>query len=678
MTVCEYAHKLLRPSVEDIGMNVTSMEVTKPFIGRPDGKSQLLQLKVTANAKLGYADLVFTSGTEKARVEHAKSRVLFGDKTEWLKDWARNAYLIQSRIDWLKVAEKEGRANKIGRGLAYKLFAALVDYDAKYRGMEEVILLSNDMEATSRVKFQTTPEDGTFVCSPYWIDSVAHISGFIVNGSDAVDSRNQVYVSHGWESLRFAEPLSASKTYRSYVKMQPNGKMMVGDVYVFDEDRIIGVVGGLKFQCIPRTLLNTFLPPTGSSAPVQAPSQPSLTTSTTQITRTRTKATGTAQVSMSNIATVNKKLTSVSSQALDILAKEIGVGLDELVDNIAFSELGVDSLMSLTVSGRMREEMELDIHSSSFTDHPTIGEFKKFLAKFEKEIAVITAKSDFEDTSPHSTPELDDGSDISTPLDDSSSETSTRDNNLSDLIKTTIASEMGVEIHEVSSAPDLSLLGMDSLMSLSILGTLREKTGLTLPADLFTTSPSLQAIEQKLSIGPAVTSKGLMNATVKTVQSTTASTRTATSVLLQGNSRTAKKQLWMVPDGGGSATSYVDIPDISPDVAVWGLNSPFMKVPEEFTIGVIGMAQKFIVEIKRRQPKGPYLLAGWSAGGVIAFEATNQLIKNGESVEILILLDAPCPLTIEPLPSSLHRWFASIGLLGDGDSSRIPPWLLPQ
>lgn len=661
-------------------MNVTSMEVTKPFIGRPDGKTQLLQLHVTADAKLGYADLVFTSGPEKSRVEHAKCRVLFGDKKEWLKEWARNTYLIQSRIDCLKTAEIEGRANKIGRGLAYKLFAALVDYDSKYRGMEEVILLSNEMEATSKVKFQTTPEDGTYVCSPYWIDSVAHISGFIVNGSDAVDSRNQVYVSHGWDSLRFAEPLSASKTYRSYVKMQPNGKMMVGDVFVFDEDRIIGMVGALKFQCIPRTLLNTFLPPMGSSAPVKAQVQPSLTTSTAQITRTRTKTTATAQVNMSNIGSVNKKLTSVSSQALNILAKEIGVGLDELVDNIAFSELGVDSLMSLTVSGRMREEMEIDIHSSSFNDHPTIGEFKKFLAKYEKESSAITSssKTEFEDLSPQSTPDLDEGSDISTPLDDSSSEISTRDNSLSDLIRTTIASEMGVEIHEVSDAPDLSLLGMDSLMSLSILGTLREKTGLTLPADLFTTSPSLQAIEQKLSIGPAVTSKTSLSAAVKTVQSVSASTRTASSVLLQGNSRTAKKQLWMVPDGGGSATSYVDIPDISPDVAVWGLNSPFMKVPEEFTIGVTGMAQKFIVEMKRRQPKGPYMLAGWSAGGVIAFEITNQLTKNEEPVELLILLDAPCPLIIEPLPASLHRWFASIGLLGDGDPSKIPSWLLPQ
>jgi len=103
-----------------------------------------------------------------------------------------------------------------------------------------------------------------------------------------------------------------------------------------------------------------------------------------------------------------------------------------------------------------------------------------------------------------------------------------------------------------------------------------------------------------------------------------------------------------------------------------------MKCPEEYNIGVVGMASRFITEMKRRQPSGPYLLAGWSAGGVIAFEAVNQLTKAGDAVERLILIDSPCPDIIEPLPSSLHRWFGSIGLLGDGDLSKLPPWLLPH
>lgn len=39
-------------------------------------------------------------------------------------------------------------------------------------------------------------------------------------------------------------------------------KMVAGDVYVFEGDLVVGVVGGLKFQKIPRSLLNTLLKPT--------------------------------------------------------------------------------------------------------------------------------------------------------------------------------------------------------------------------------------------------------------------------------------------------------------------------------------------------------------------------------------------------------------------------------
>jgi amino acid adenylation domain-containing protein len=45
-------------------------------------------------------------------------------------------------------------------------------------------------------------------------------------------------------------------------------------------------------------------------------------------------------------------------------------------------------------------------------------------------------------------------------------------------------------------------------------------------------------------------------------------------------------------------------------------------------------------QIRLVQPEGPYLLAGWSYGGVLAFEAARQLVAAGESVEFLGMIDA--------------------------------------
>ncbi|KAJ8121806.1 hypothetical protein ONZ43_g1833 [Nemania bipapillata] len=398
-------------------------------------------------------------------------------------------------------------------------------------------------------------------------------------------------------------------------------------------------------------------------------------------------------------------------EVMDIIAKETGVGHDELADNIAFSDLGVDSLMGLTISGRLREELELNVDSHAFNDHSTVGAFKKFLAKFETATATVEEASiagGSEDSDEEGLGS--DDTDVTTPPDDSEKGSVKSDfaaadsgntSELQQMIRETICTEMGVEIEEIIAAPDLAALGMDSLMSLSILGILREKTGLNIPGDLLGHNPSLKDVERALGVEdkpkkatpaarPAETkpTKAVVKKEPTTITVPKSQVmvdayphRKASSVLLQGNHRTATRQLFMIPDGSGSATSYTEITELGTDIAVWGMFSPFMRTPEEYKCGVYGMATKFIEEMKRRQPKGPYAVSGWSAGGVIAYEIVNQLTKANEEVSHLILIDSPCPITIEPLPAGLHAWFAEIGLLGEGDSTqakKIPSWLLPH
>ncbi|RYP55311.1 hypothetical protein DL768_000066 [Monosporascus sp. mg162] len=708
-TICEYAYKLLRPESENIGMNVCHMECPKTLQFDTKAKSQILRMHVKTNAAENIAEITWTTGEGAQRTEHANCKVFYGDNEEWLGEFERVSYLIKSRIDALKAAEERGDASKIGRGLAYKLFTALVDYDRRYRGMESVILDSATCEATAKVVFQTSAEDGNFHTAPYWIDSLCHISGFIVNGTDAVDSREHVYISHGWGSMRFAERLDRSKAYQTYIRMQSvkGSKMMAGDSYIFDGNKLVGIAGDIRFQAIPRKVLNIVLPPQGAAA-----AAPARITPPTKPTPPKAPVKERKQVTPADLRAVNKRLakTSVVGQVMDIIAKETGVSHDELADNIAFTDLGVDSLMGLTISGRLREELELSIDSHAFNDHATIGVFKSFLAQFESAaspssptIAGSTGSSGASASDEEEDRESD--SAVTTPSEDTGKGSSKRgdaqeDSNNAEvrqIVRETICAEMGVEVEEIIAAPDLAALGMDSLMTLSILGILRERTGLNIPSDLLGHNPSLKEIEKTLGIAdkpkrvapapkPSVAKAPKMEPKPQASAKIHAAVdayphRKATSVLLQGNHRTAKKQLFLIPDGSGSATSYTEIADLGPQVAVWGMFSPFMKTPEEYKCGVYGMATKFIEEMKRRQPEGPYAVGGWSAGGVIAYEVVNQLTKANEEVSHLLIIDAPCPITIEPLPKGLHAWFASIGLLGEGDSEsakKIPHWLLPH
>ncbi|MFK7837225.1 MAG: SDR family NAD(P)-dependent oxidoreductase [Sulfitobacter sp.] len=55
-------------------------------------------------------------------------------------------------------------------------------------------------------------------------------------------------------------------------------------------------------------------------------------------------------------------------------------------------------------------------------------------------------------------------------------------------------------------------------------------------------------------------------------------------------------------------------------------------------------AADYLSEIREIQPKGPYLLSGYSGGGVTAYEMAQQLRAQGEEVAVLALLDTPLPV----------------------------------
>jgi thioesterase domain-containing protein/acyl carrier protein len=63
---------------------------------------------------------------------------------------------------------------------------------------------------------------------------------------------------------------------------------------------------------------------------------------------------------------------------------------------------------------------------------------------------------------------------------------------------------------------------------------------------------------------------------------------------------------------------------------------------DDFTIE--SMAANFVSHIRSVKPSGPYILGGYSFGGVLAFEAAKQLLEAGEAVSGVIMLDTSATL----------------------------------
>jgi naphtho-gamma-pyrone polyketide synthase len=312
-----------------------------------------------------------------------------------------------------------------------------------------------------------------------------------------------------------------------------------------------------------------------------------------------------------------------------------------------------------------------------FADCPTVKDLLAFLP------GGTTTPTLSEPSTTPSTPDLDSLS-ASTSITDETEyslddDVHSDESNLLATIRLTIAEEIGIPVEELTNSLAFSDVGMDSLLSLTVLGKLREVLDIELNGRLFQDNNSLDEVEAALGLKtkPAEATPHLQVQPSRDIIVRVAAHPPATSIVLQGNAKTASKTLFLFPDGSGSATSYAPLPKISPDMVVYGLNCPYMKNPQDMKCSLDELTPSYLHEIRRRQPHGPYSFGGWSAGGICAFDAAQQLDREGEKVERLILIDSPFPIGLEKLPPRLYDFFNSIGLFGTG--TKAPPaWLLPH
>lgn len=349
----------------------------------------------------------------------------------------------------------------------------------------------------------------------------------------------------------------------------------------------------------------------------------------------------------------------------------MGVDLKDLKPDTEFAELGLDSLLSLTITGRMREELNMDLPSSIFVDCATVEELQQLHG------------SDGGDSSTANTSSSSTGreSGISTPDTSLAFERQTLD--YVHILYSIISEETGIKVEDLSPSTRLDEIGVDSLLALTTIGRLIEIFEIELPPSLFSRNETLLEAEKGIAAILGAEMKTLASVPAPVTQEPAVAQDAvvqnaphATSILLQGSPKSATSTIFMFPDGSGSASSYAALSKIDPTVMVYGLNCPWRTTPEDMARSKCTLIQytaKFVIELQRRQPKGPYNLGGWSAGGICAFEAAKQLVAAGEVVASLILIDSPNPIGLQNPPARMYDFFQQLGFFGTGGA--IPPWL---
>lgn len=87
---------------------------------------------------------------------------------------------------------------------------------------------------------------------------------------------------------------------------------------------------------------------------------------------------------------------------------------------------------------------------------------------------------------------------------------------------------------------------------------------------------------------------------------------------------------------------------------------------------LVEAATDYIAEMRQVQPHGPYLLGGFSGGGITAYEIARQLEAAGEQVALLVMLDTPLP--VRPSLSRPDKLLIKLAELRQGGLGFLRQW----
>jgi thioesterase domain-containing protein len=97
----------------------------------------------------------------------------------------------------------------------------------------------------------------------------------------------------------------------------------------------------------------------------------------------------------------------------------------------------------------------------------------------------------------------------------------------------------------------------------------------------------------------------------------------------------------------GSGLNYLQsiASKLGPEWTIYALQPPDLDEKQLQELTVEGLASRYIAQILKVRPRGPYHIGGHSFGGLVAYEIGQQLSLSGEEVGTLALFDTQGPVT---------------------------------
>jgi thioesterase domain-containing protein len=111
-----------------------------------------------------------------------------------------------------------------------------------------------------------------------------------------------------------------------------------------------------------------------------------------------------------------------------------------------------------------------------------------------------------------------------------------------------------------------------------------------------------------------------------------------------------------VPGHNGDVFCYRFLAQqLGDDQPFFGLQPPGVDGQREPLTSIEDLAAYFAGQIRAFRPDSPYVIAGYCAGGTIAFELARQLLQDGANISFVAMFTSPYPTSYRRLPQLGQR-----------------------
>lgn len=161
-------------------------------------------------------------------------------------------------------------------------------------------------------------------------------------------------------------------------------------------------------------------------------------------------------------------------------------------------------------------------------------------------------------------------------------------------------------------------MGGHSIMAVNIMIEIEKKTGKRIPLSALFQHSTVEKLAKLLNLENEISS----------------------DYLIPIKPKGSKTPLFMVHGAGLNVLNFANVINhFDEDQPVYGFQGIGPNGYDNWFKSIEEMAACYIESILKINPKGPYAIAGFSFGGIVAFEMARQLKEQGKTVSIIALLD---------------------------------------